>query len=90
MSRTLGLRAAAVCLALPFVAAVGSAQMKVGVISVQRAVLESAEIQKASAALEAKYKPRQQVIFSGRLVTTEQERGVHHYPLYLAGQFSTL
>jgi outer membrane protein len=36
------------------------AQTKVGIISLQRAVLESAEIKKASADLEAKFKPRQQ------------------------------
>jgi outer membrane protein len=36
------------------------AQTKVAVISLQRAVLESDEIQKASAAMEAKFKPRQQ------------------------------
>jgi len=41
-------------------AAIGLAQSKVGVINLQRAVLESAEIKKASTELEAKYKPRQQ------------------------------
>jgi outer membrane protein len=41
-------------------AAAASAQTKVAIINVQRAVLESAEIQKAQAAMEAKYKPRQQ------------------------------
>ncbi len=35
-----------------------SAQTKVGVINLQRAVLESAEIKKASADMQAKYKPR--------------------------------
>jgi outer membrane protein len=41
-------------------AAVGlSAQTKVAVIDLQKAVLDTAEIKKASAALEAKYKPRQ-------------------------------
>jgi outer membrane protein len=39
-----------------------SAQTKVAVINIQRAVLESDDIQKASAAMEAKYKPRQQEI----------------------------
>ena len=39
-----------------------SAQSKVAVISLQRAVLESAEIKKASGELEAKYRPRQQKI----------------------------
>jgi outer membrane protein len=37
-----------------------SAQSKVAIINLQRAVLESAEIKKASAELEAKYRPRQQ------------------------------
>ena len=37
-----------------------AAQIKVGVISMQQAVLQTAEIKKASAELEAKYKPRQQ------------------------------
>jgi outer membrane protein len=36
-----------------------SAQLKVGVINFQRAVLASAEMKKASAELAAKYKPRQ-------------------------------
>jgi outer membrane protein len=49
-------------LSAAFLAAVsaGLAQTKVGVINLQRAVLESAEIKKASADLEAKFKPRQQ------------------------------
>lgn len=37
----------------------GFGQTKVGVVNFQRALLETAEIKKASAALEAKYKPRQ-------------------------------
>jgi len=45
--------------ALAMMAGGGLAQTKVGVINLQRAVLESAEIKKASDALEAKYKPRQ-------------------------------
>ncbi len=39
-------------------AGIASAQTKVAVINLQRAVLESAEIKKASAEMEAKYKPR--------------------------------
>jgi outer membrane protein len=41
-------------------AAIGtaSAQTKVGVVNMQQAVLTTAEIKKASAELEAKYKPR--------------------------------
>lgn len=37
-----------------------SAQVKLAVINVQNAILETAEIKKAQAELEAKYKPRQQ------------------------------
>src|SRR5712692_11516518 len=59
MSRIPGLRALLVCSALSFMAA-AAAQTKVAVINLQRAVLESDEIQKASAAMEAKFKPRQQ------------------------------
>jgi len=60
MSRTPGSRALSVCSALLLMAGAGWAQSKVAVISLQRAVLESDEIQKASAAMEAKFKPRQQ------------------------------
>lgn len=38
------------------------AQVKVGIINIQRAVIETAEIKKASAELEAKYKPRQEAM----------------------------
>jgi outer membrane protein len=47
------------CLGLSVVAAIASAQMKIAIINIQKAVLESEEIKKASAAMEAKYKPRQ-------------------------------
>ena len=60
MSRIPGSRALCVCSALIFMAGAGWAQSKVAVISLQRAVIESEEIQKASAAMEAKYKSRQQ------------------------------
>jgi outer membrane protein len=56
MSVRVGLSLA--CLAL-FAASQASAQIRVAVMDLQRAVLESAEIQKASAEMEAKYKPRQ-------------------------------
>ena len=62
MSRIPGLRLLLVCSALSLMAASAVAQTKLAVISLQRAVLESDEIQKASAAMEAKYKPRQQEI----------------------------
>jgi outer membrane protein len=49
-----------VCSALFCAAAVASAQSKLAIINLQRAVLESAEIKKASQELTAKYLPRQQ------------------------------
>lgn len=47
------------CALLIFGASSLMAQSKVGVINVQRAILETAEIKKAQAELEAKFKPRQ-------------------------------
>jgi outer membrane protein len=47
-----------VCSALLGVAQIASAQPKVAVINLQRAVLESAEIKKADADMQARYKPR--------------------------------
>jgi len=41
---------------------IASAQSKIGIVNIQRAVLESAEIQKASTDMTAKYKPRQEQI----------------------------
>ena len=49
-------------LALLALCGLASAQTKVGIVNIQRAVLESAEIKKASADMESKYKPRQQQI----------------------------
>ena len=46
------------CCALFTFGHVAAAQSKVGVINLQKAVLESAEIKAASAAMEARYKPR--------------------------------
>jgi outer membrane protein len=59
MSVRLGLKLSLTCFALLVLAKTGSAQTKVAVINLQRAVLESAEIKKASAEMEARYKPRQ-------------------------------
>ena len=47
-----------VCSALIGVAQMASAQPKITVINLQRAVLESAEIKKADADMQARYKPR--------------------------------
>jgi outer membrane protein len=60
MSVRFGLRLPVVCLALAFLSQVASAQVKIAIINLQKAVLDSDEIQKASKELEAKYKPRQQ------------------------------
>ncbi len=60
MSVRFGLRLAIFCLALVSFSKAGFSQAKVGVVSLQRAVLGCAEIKKASAAMEVKYKPRQQ------------------------------
>ena len=60
MSVRFGLRLAAACLALISLSKAGLGQTKVGVVSLQRAVLGCAEIKKASADMENKYKPRQQ------------------------------
>jgi len=59
MSRIPGLRLFTVCSALFFASQTGWAQAKIAIINLQRAVLETEEIQKASASMEAKYKPRQ-------------------------------
>lgn len=59
MSVRLGLRLPMACFALLSIAGIGSAQTKVGVVDLQKAVLSAAEIKKASAEMEAKYRPRQ-------------------------------
>ena len=58
MSFRIGHRPLVVCCALFAASQAVHAQAKVAVINLQRAVLESAEIKAASAAMEAKYKPR--------------------------------
>jgi outer membrane protein len=59
MYRWFLLPALAVCAAGLVSPSLASAQTKVGVINLQRAVLETAEIKKASAEMQARYKPRQ-------------------------------
>jgi len=54
----MALRPLLVCSALFVFGHVAAAQNKVAVINLQTAVLESAEIKAASAAMEARYKPR--------------------------------
>lgn len=59
MFRSLATRAGLLCLALAPLATTASAQLKVAVVNVQQAMLDSEELKKASADLEKKYKPRQ-------------------------------
>lgn len=54
--------ALAVCAAGLVSSSVASAQTKVGVVNLQKAILETAEIKKASADMQAKYKPRQDAL----------------------------
>ena len=58
MSFRMALKPLLVSTALFVFVQVAAAQAKVAVISLQKAVLESAEIKKASTEMEAKYKPR--------------------------------
>ena len=58
MFQRLAVRPFVVCAALFLFGALATAQTKVAVISLQKAVLESAEIKAASAAMETRYKPR--------------------------------
>jgi outer membrane protein len=58
MNLRIGLGPLMVCSALIGVAQMASAQAKITVINLQRAVLESAEIKKADADMQARYKPR--------------------------------
>ena len=59
MFRTLALRASLFCLALAPLAVSASAQTKIAVVNVQKAMADTDEIKKASAAVEAKYKKPQ-------------------------------
>jgi outer membrane protein len=62
MSVRMGLRPLLVCSALLVSTQLASAQVKVAVINLQRAVFESAEIKKADAQMQATFKPRQDKI----------------------------
>jgi outer membrane protein len=59
MLRFMAIRAGLLCLALASVASLASAQIKVGVVNIQKALLDSDELKKVSVDMEAKYKPRQ-------------------------------
>src|ERR1043166_5922382 len=62
MFSRLGLRPIMVCCALFAFSHLASAQAKIAVINLQRAVFESAEIKKADAEMQARFKPRQDAI----------------------------
>ena len=62
MNLRMGLGPLMVCSALLGVAQMASAQPKITVINLQRAVLESAEIKKADADMQARYRPRSAAI----------------------------
>ena len=59
MFRSLAIRAGLLCFVLAPLATIASAQLKVAVVNVQKAMLDSEDLKKESAAIEAKYKPRQ-------------------------------
>jgi outer membrane protein len=59
MYRSLAMRTGIALLALAPLANFASAQLKVAVVNVQKAMLDSDELKKTSAQVEAKYKPRQ-------------------------------
>ena len=59
MFRSLAIRAGVLCFVLAPLATIASAQLKVAVVNVQKAMLDSEDLKKESAAIEAKYKPRQ-------------------------------
>ena len=58
MFRFTAIRTGLFCAAMAFFAATASAQLKVAVVNVQQAMLDSDELKKASADLEKKYKPK--------------------------------
>jgi outer membrane protein len=59
MFRSMAIRAGLLCFVLAPLATIASAQLKVAVVNVQKAMLDSEDLKKESAAIEAKYKPRQ-------------------------------
>ena len=59
MFRIPAFRPAMFCLALGLFASVASAQVKIGIINVQKALSDTDELKKSSADLQKKYQPRQ-------------------------------
>ena len=62
MFRSFLVPALAVCAAGLFSSSIASAQTKIGVVNFQKAILDTAEIKKASTDLQNKYKPRQDAL----------------------------
>src|SRR5277367_189449 len=60
MARKLLICPLGVCAALMMCASIGQAQVKVGIVNLQKAIIETAEIKKAQAEMEVKFKPRQE------------------------------
>lgn len=60
MFRFLATRSAALCLAIALFSSIASAQLKIGVINVQKALADTDELKKASAEMAKKYQPRQE------------------------------
>ena len=75
MSGNLSTRLFAIPVAVILAAGVGLAQLKVAVVDLGRAVLETAEVKKLSKEMEAKYTPRQRQIekVQKELQTLEQQ-----------------
>jgi outer membrane protein len=59
MFRFLAIRSAALCLAIALFSTAASAQLKIGVINVQKALADTDELKKSSTELAKKYQPRQ-------------------------------
>jgi outer membrane protein len=64
MLERIGRGALIVCAAVVVLGQAASAQVKMGVINMQRAVFESAEIKKADAEMQARFKPRMDQVLS--------------------------
>src|ERR1700733_11204679 len=60
MFRFLAIRSAVLCLAIALFSSFASAQIKIGVINVQKALSDTDELKKASVDLAKKYQPRQE------------------------------
>ena len=73
MFRTLAFRASLFCLILAPFAVTASAQIKVAVVNAQKAMADTDEIKKASAAVEAKYKNRRKNSRSFRLTSSRSK-----------------